>query len=344
MENDEAKSLKPVKSSMQKSERPDQLKTVKGYREILQDVQEILLKARSRAYQAIDKLKVEAYWEVGQRITKGELENKNRADYGKAVIMRLSLDTGIDKSTLYDAHHFFKEYPNFRTVCGKLTWSIWRRLIYIADAEEREFYRLKSNEENWTFRRFVDACKTKQFQKRSRKRSLEVASPPVLENPQEVFREVYDFDFLKLPTPFKEYDLENAMLEKTIRVLTELGSHFCLAGRQVRILIDGNWDRIDLVFYHSKLHAYILADLKRGAFRGEYIGQMNKYIEYYRHNEETQNDNPTIGLILCEDIGYEEAVYALGGLEKKIFIAQYRVKLPSEKQIAKKLRAIKALA
>ena len=335
------KSLNPVKSDMIKPS--DLLGEVKGYREILRDIQEILLKTRGRAYQAIDKLKVEGYWEVGQRIAKGEFENKDRADYGKAVVMRLSEDTGIDKSTLYDAHHFFKNYPNFRTVCGKLSWSIWRRLIYIGDVKEREFYRLKASEENWSFRRFVDACKNKQFQKRSRKRSIEVASPPVCENPQEVFREVYDFDFLKLPASFKEYDLENAMMEKAIRVLTELGSHFCLAGRQVRIPVDGNWDRIDLVFYHSKIHAFILADLKRGTFKGEYIGQMNKYIEYYRHNEETKNDNPTIGLILCEDIGYEEAVYALGGLEKKIFIAQYRLKLPSEKQIAEKLRTIKAL-
>lgn len=320
-----------------------QLEEIKGYGDILRDIQEILQKARGRAYQAVDKLKVEAYWEIGRRIAKGELENKTRADYGKTVILRLSKDTEVDKSTLYDAHLFFKGYPIFRTVCGKLSWSIWRRLIYIRDPKEREFYRLKANEENWSYRRFLEAWKKKLFQKKPQKRSIEVAGPPAIENPQEIFREVYDFDFLKLPVPFKEYDLESAMMEKTIRVLTELGSHFCLAGRQVRILIDGNWDRIDLVFYHTKLHAYILADLKRGPFKGEYIGQMNKYIEYYRHNEETKQDNPTVGLILCEDVGYEEAVYALGGLEKKIFIAQYRVRLPSEKQITEKLRSLKEL-
>jgi predicted nuclease of restriction endonuclease-like (RecB) superfamily len=342
MKSEGAKSLKPIKSEMVNVKKADQLETVKGYREILRDIQEILLKTRGRAYQAVDKLKVEGYWEVGQRIAKGEFENKDRADYGKSVVMRLSEDTGIDKSTLYDAHHFFKSYPNFRTVCGKLSWSIWRRLIRIANVKEREFYRLKAVEEDWSYRQFRDALKKKQFQKKTRKRSIEVVSPPTFESPQEVFREIYDFDFLKLPVPFKEYDLENAMMEKAIRVLTELGSHFCLAGRQVRILIDGNWDRIDLVFYHSKLHAFILADLKRGPFKSEYIGQMNKYIEYYRHNEETKKDNPTVGLILCEDVGYEEAVYALGGLERKIFVAQYRVKLPSEKQIAEKLRTIKA--
>ncbi len=315
-----------------------QMLVVQGYSQILKDVQEILQKARGRAYQAIDKLKVETYWEVGQRIGKGELENKERADYGKAIVAKLSQDTGIDKSTLYDAYRFFKAYPIFRTVCGKLSWSIWRRLIYIPNPQVREFYRLKVNEENWSFRQFSGALKHNLFRHTGNKRSIQVIKQPALEDPQAMFRDVYDFDFLKLPPLFKEIDLEEAMMNKAIRVLTELGKNFSLVGRQVRILIDGNWDRIDLIFYNTKIHCFILVDVKRNRFRAEYAGQMNRYIEYWRHNEESQGDNKTIGLILCEDIGYEEAVYALGGLEKKIFVAQYRLKLPSEKQIIEKLR------
>ncbi len=314
---------------------------IKGYKEILKDIQEILQRAKGRAYQAVDKVKVETYWELGSRIAKGELENKSRADYGKAVVLKLSGDTGTDKSTLYDAYRFFKIYPIFRTVCGKLSWSIWRRLIYIPDEEEREFYRAKANEEDWSFREFEQALRSSLFKRIGSRRNLDLVKAPPIKNPHEIFKDVYDFDFLDLPAFFKEYDLESAMIEKVIAILMELGKNFCLLGRQIRILIDGNWDRIDLVFYHTKLHCYILVELKKGRFKSEYVGQMNKYIEYYRRNEEMKQDHPTIGLILCEDVGYEEAVYALGGLERKIFVAQYRLKLPSEKEIADRLKQLK---
>ncbi|HRK61734.1 MAG TPA: PDDEXK nuclease domain-containing protein [Candidatus Omnitrophota bacterium] len=312
-----------------------------GYSQILRDVKLILEKCQSRVFRAVDRVKVEAYWETGQRIAKGELDNKDRADYGEAIVMKLSQDIGIDKSTLYDACRFFKRYPIFHTVCGKLSWSIWRRLIYLENDSEREFYRLKADEENWSVRQFEKALKGNLFKSSGPPHKIPVMTPPVVENAQNIFRDIYDFDFLALPKPFQEYDLETAMTEKTIQVLMELGKHFSLVGRQVRILIDGNWDRIDLVFYHTRLHCYILVELKKGTFKKQYVGQMNAYIEYFRHNQESRGDNPTIGLILCEDIGYEEAVYALGGLEKKVFVAQYRVTLPSEQQIEKKLKELR---
>jgi predicted nuclease of restriction endonuclease-like (RecB) superfamily len=314
---------------------------VDGYGGILRDVKEILQKVRSKAYYAVDKLKVEAYWEIGERIARGELENKHRADYGKAVIMKLSHDTDIDKSTLYDAYRLYKTYPIFRAVSGKLSWTILRKLIYIEDSQEREFYRMKAREEDWSSRQLVDALKNKIYQERGEERSIGVVKKAAINDPQEVFRQVYDFGFLNLASIFKECDLENALVGKVIRVLMELGKNFCLVGKQVPILIDGNWDRVDLVFYHTRLHCYILVELKKGPFKKQYVGQINTYIEYYRHNNEAQGDNPTIGLILCEDIGHEEAVYALGGLEKKIFVAQYRLVLPSEKQIVQKLKEIK---
>mgnify|MGYP001070058233 CR=1 FL=1 len=159
--------------------------------------------------------------------------------------------------------------------------------------------------------------------------------------PDQVFKNTYSFDFLNLQKGYTEKQLENAILSNAEKVLFEFGSDFSLAGRQKKIIIDNAIHTIDLEFYHRGIPCVVIVDLKIGKFKAEYIGQMNKYLNYYRENRKYKWEKNPIGLIICEYKSKEEVHYALGGLENKIFIAEYRAKLPSEAEIVKRLRKMK---
>ncbi len=312
---------------------------LKGYQQILQDVRAILGRAVLLAHKAVDQARLNAYWKVGERMVRGELENKDRADYGSHLVANMAKDIGISRYELARMMDFYRTYPIVATAPQQLSWSHIRELLPLVE-EKRRFYELKAVDERWSvaeLRRSIRRNLYEQFKKGHR--AIPVKKLPSLPASEGIFKESYHFDFLDLSRDFSERELEDALCERAIQVLTELGKHFSLVGRQVKILIDGNWESIDLVFFHTRIHCYILVELKKEKFKKDFVGQMNGYIEYYRHHEESAGDNPTIGLILCKDIGYEEAVYALGGLEEKIFVAKYRVNLPSQKAITRELKS-----
>lgn len=126
-------------------------------------------------------------------------------------------------------------------------------------------------------------------------------------------------------------------------MLLELGNGFCFEARQKRILIDEEYCKIDLVFYHRVLKCHFLVDLKIDKFKHLYASQMNMYINYYKHEVMTADDNPPIGLLLCTDYSETVVKYATGGLDPNLFVQKYHIKLPSEAElksfIAKSIRS-----
>ena len=156
----------------------------------------------------------------------------------------------------------------------------------------------------------------------------------------EVFKDTYDFSFVEFQQRESEKELEDKILSDFEKFLKELGEDFCIVGRQRPIKIDGRTHYIDLELYHIGIPCRILVDLKIGRLDSRDIGQMNKYIGYYRRNKQYEHEKDTIGLVICKEAGKEEVVYALDGLEERIFVATYKIKLPSEAKIK---RAIKNL-
>jgi predicted nuclease of restriction endonuclease-like (RecB) superfamily len=273
-------------------------------------------------------------------MVRGELENKNRADYGLRLVANMARDIGMSRYELARMMDFYRTYPIVATVPQQLSWSHIRELLPLPE-EKRKFYELKTADNRWSISKLRSAIRRNIYEEFKRgHRTIPVKKLPSLPASDGLFKTSYDFDFLELNRDFSERELEDGLCERAIQVLTELGKHFSLVGRQVKILIDGNWESIDLVFFHTRIHCYILVELKKEKFKKDFVGQMNGYIEYYRHHEESDGDNPTIGLILCKDVGYEEAVYALGGLEKKIFVARYQVNLPTQKAITRELKSL----
>ncbi len=153
--------------------------------------------------------------------------------------------------------------------------------------------------------------------------------------PRDVLHDPITLEFLGLQSQdvFTETKLETAILNHLQQFLLELGRGFCFEARQKRILIDQDYFKADLIFYHRILKCHVIIDLKIDRFRHEYASQLNLYLNYYRHEVMQEDDNPPIGLLLCTDYGETTVRYATEGLSQNLFVSKYKLQLPTEEEI-----------
>ncbi|MDZ4252599.1 MAG: PDDEXK nuclease domain-containing protein [Sulfuritalea sp.] len=165
----------------------------------------------------------------------------------------------------------------------------------------------------------------------------EKAEPHDPMTPEEAIKDPFVLEFLALKDEYSESDLEEALIQRLTDFLLELGDDFAFLGRQRRLRIDDTWFRVDLVFFHRRLHCLVIIDIKAGRFSYADPGQMHLYLNYAREHWMKPGENPPVGLILCADKGTAEAHYALDNLPNKVLAAEYQTVLPDEKLIAKEL-------
>jgi len=307
-----------------------------GYETLLHEVRGLLATARNRAYQAVDNLRVQAYWQVGERLVRAELEHRDRADYGRRTIERLAADLGMARRLLFEIVQFYRAYPLVHTLRAELSWSQYAVLMRVADARTRTFYEGLTIRNGWSVRELEEQVRTDLYGRSLREGRAPpvLAAPATATRPEEAFRAVFQFEVPGLPAGFAEADLERALLGNFERVVAELGPDFYLRRRQQPLTIDSQLHHVDLELYCRSIPTIVLVDLKIGAFADRDVGQMNKYVTYYRERVPRYPwEKPPIGLIICAHAGQETVRYALGGLEEKIFVAEYRIRLPSEARL-----------
>lgn len=149
--------------------------------------------------------------------------------------------------------------------------------------------------------------------------------PPQSDLAEQVLKDPYIFDFLTLAEPFRERELELALLAQVQKFLLELGQGFAFVGRQYHLEVGDDDFYLDLIFYHLRLRCFVVVDLKRGPFRAEYAGKMNFYCNVVDDRLRHPDDEPTIGLILCQDKNRIVAEYALKGVKKAIGVSEYQL-------------------
>lgn len=220
------------------------------------------------------------------------------------------------------------------------SWTHYTVLIEIGELDARRPYESMTVRQAWSVRelrsRIVGDLYARSLAEPNRVAPAEDALSPV--DPADGFRDLYNLELPGLPSGFSEAVLEAALRRNFERFLDELGPDFYVRRTQQRMVVDGRYHRVDLELYHRGIPCMVLVDLKVGEFEDRYVGQMNKYVNYYRERAPSYTwERPTIGLIVCERAGKEEVRYALGGLEEKIFVAEYRVKLPTEEVIGARL-------
>jgi predicted nuclease of restriction endonuclease-like (RecB) superfamily len=302
------------------------------YKNILHELRSIIDKGKHQAYKAIDNIRVQTYWQIGERIVREEVRHKDRAGYGKNLIGNLALDLRVKKSLLYETVAFYNCYQNFHTVCGELSWSHYGLLIQIEDTKERLFYQNRSIMHSWSVRELDSQIKKQYYQNTDNKEienTFKTTLPTAIDI-QKVFKPDYDLHFIQITENAKEKELEDKIIHNIEAFLKEFGEDFLFLGRQVPIRIDGEMHAIDLVLYHRAIPCIVLVDLKMGKIDSRDIGQMNKYVGYFRKNRQYEHEKDAIGLVICEETGKEEIIYALDGLEEKIFVAIYKTRLPDK--------------
>ena len=320
-----------------------QIKAIKieGYSSLLKDIKSILQKGLTKAYKAVDNIKVQTYWQVGERVVREELEHKDRADYGKKIIKNLSNDLKIDRRLFYRVVRFYRIYPIVVTVSPQLSWSHYEVLIGIKNKETRRFYENSSIRNSWSVRELKKMLKNKEHQKERKKGEIIINSQKQIPMAEEVFKDSYDFKFLDLKQGYKEENLKEELINKLGKFLQELGSEFFIGRREAPVLIGGNYDKVDLELFHSGLLCYILVEIKTEKFKHSHVSQMYSYLNWYKENKLQEGQRSPIGLIICKTKEEETVHYALGDLKKEIFVAQYKTKLPSEQEIKSKLIELK---
>ncbi|RJO59881.1 DUF1016 family protein [candidate division WS5 bacterium] len=318
------------------------LSSEQNYKDLLQELKSILDRGRYAAYKAVDNIKVQTYWQLGERIVREELKHKDRADYGKILIINLAKDLDVGERLLYEIVKFYRIYPIMHTVRAELSWSHYGHLIERENSKERAFYQNQAILNSWSVRELKRQIKATLYDNTPRQEIEDIFKTklPAVDT-QKVFKNTYDFrPFIELHPEKSEKALENKILENFEMFLRELGEDFSIIGRQVPLKIDSETHYIDIVLYHRGIPCMVLVDIKIGKLDSRNIGQMNKYVGYYRRNKQYAHEKDTIGLIICREAGREEIAYALDGLEEKIFVAKYKVKLPSNEKIKRALKKL----
>lgn len=222
----------------------------------------------------------------------------------------------------------------------KLNYTCLAYLTSIDDPLKRAFYEQETIRGCWTSRE-LDRQVSSQYYERmglsKDKMALQklAAKDAVQLSPNDILRDPVTLEFLGLQSQdvFTETKLETAILNHLQVFLLEMGRGFCFEARQKRILVDQDYFKADLIFYHRILKCHVIIDLKIDRFRHEYASQLNLYLNYYKHEVMQEDDNPPIGLLLCTDYGETTVRYATEGLSQNLFVSKYRLQLPTEEEI-----------
>jgi len=314
----------------------------------ISEIKQILADARQKAYKAVNSAMVEAYWNIGKRIVEEEQNGEKRAAYGEYILKELSQELasefgkGFSAPNLRNFRQFYLTYPD-QSICyalrSKLTWTHIRLIMRVENPFAREYYLKESDEQNWSSRTLERNINTFYYQRLlSSQNKLEaLAHSEKLEkaSPAEFIKDPYVFEFLNIPQPIDatEQEIETALIENLQQFLLELGKGFSFVGRQFRISSETSHFYIDLVFYNYILKCFVLFDLKTTKLSHQDTGQMDMYIRMFDDLKKQDNDNPTIGIILCAEKDETVVKYSILNENKQLFATKYMPYLPTEDEL-----------
>lgn len=322
----------------------------------IQKAKEVLDFARNQAVKSVNRAMVFAYYQIGRIIVEEQQDGEEKANYAKYTIEHLSekltaeYGRGFSARNLEQMRKFYLVYSpkripqtvsaEFQSSDFQLSWSHYLHLIRIKNESERKFYELESAANNWSVRelkRQFDSALYERLALSRDKQGIKELSEKgqILNTPKDAIKEPYVLNFLGLieNTQYSESDLETAIINKIEHFLLELGKGFTFVARQKRISFDERHFYIDLVFYNRLLRCFFIIDLKIGDLKHQDIGQIQMYVNYYDREVKLEDENDTIGLILCKDKSDLLIQYTLPKDNSQIFASKYEMVLPSKEDL-----------
>jgi len=319
-------------------------------------IRKIIENARKNVARAVNTEMVTAYWQIGREIVEEEQRGKSRAAYGKKLLETLSVHLtddfgkGFTASNLWNMRQFYQTYPILDAVRRELSWTHYRILMRIEKPEARSFYEIESVKNNWSARELERQKGSLLFERlalsKDKKGLMKLARKgQELETYEDMIKDPYVLEFTGLSPQSKLYEseLEQALIDNLSKFLLELGKGFTFVARQKRISLDSDHFYIDLVFYNTIIKCFVIIDLKIGKLLHQDIGQMQMYVNFYDREIKQPDDNPTVGLVLCEDKKDAVVKYTLSKNNRQIFASRYKLYLPTEEELIRELRRERVL-
>ncbi len=228
-----------------------------------------------------------------------------------------------------------------------MSWSHYVEILKADNDLEISFYTRQCEKEHWSVRELKRQMKSMLFHRlalsKDKEGVLEIAQKGTeIQQPEDLIKDPYVFEFLGLPSQERvlEGELEQRLIQNLELFLLELGKGFAFVGRQYKITLANRHFYVDLVFYHRILKCFVLIDLKRGEIEHNDIGQMNMYLNYFTKEENTEGDNPPIGIVLG---AYHDRVmveYATANMTNNLFVSKYQLYLPDRQQLQRELERL----
>jgi len=316
------------------------------------DIRDILQKARTQAYTAVNTAMVQAYWNIGKRIVEEEQRGKERAEYGQGLIKNLSIalneefGKGFSVANLKNFRQFYLTFQDDQkgyTLCSQLSWSHIRLIMRLETYDAREYYLREVKASNWSVRQLQRNINSHYYERVLSSSEINDEHGAVTGNDKQTIRDFvkdpYVLEFLELPEEetLKESSLEQSIIDNLQEFLLEFGKGFSFVARQFRISTETSHFYIDLVFYNYLLKCFVLIDLKTSKLTHQDIGQMDMYVRMFDDLKRGEDDNPTIGIILCNDKEETLVRYSVLKESEQLFASKYRLVLPTEEELAAEL-------
>ncbi len=316
-------------------------------KQFVDDIKQTLEQARQKAYSATAFAMVECYWLMGKRIVKEEQLGQERASYGKEVLYNLSIELGKGFSyrTLSDYRQFYGTFPvweDFAHMCAKLSWSHIRLIMRVADKNAQAYYLKEATTNNWAVRTLDRNISTLYYERLLLSQIKEPVQHEMTEKTTAFQQDKFEFiknpavlEFLNLPAnmSYTEAEIEKALIDNIQKFILELGKGFAFVERQQLIRTETKDYYIDLIFYNYLLKCFVIIDLKTEPITHQDVGQMDMYVRMYDELKKSNDDNPTVGILLCTETDQDIARYSILKGNEQIFATKYKLYLPTEEEL-----------
>ena len=333
------------------------------YRSWVKELKQRYLSARLKASVEANRTLLEYYWSLGRDIANKQYTNT----YGSGFYKTLSHDLrsempeeiGFSESNIRYMYRFYQLYSQLfenlppgvddfkmanhpqladdllKEICS-IPWFHQKTIIdkCKGDAKKALFFVRKVIENSWGRDMLLNFLSTDLYERQAKAITNFSKTLPALQSDlaQQVTKDPYVFNFLTMTEDYNERELEDALVANVTKFLVELGTGFAYMGRQYRMQVGEKEIFIDLLFYNTRIHAYCCIELKTGSFQASYLGQLGLYITAVNHQLKTEDDNPTIGLLICKDKVNIDDQYSLEAYNLPLGISQYELSklIPSE--------------
>ena len=313
--------------------------------EIFDSIKELVINSRNKVYQTVNTEMLKLYWNIGKTIMEIQ-QGDERASYGDAVLEKLSkrlteeFGKGFSKRNLERMRKFYIYFPKATTVSSQLSWSHYLELIKIEEKLKRSFYLNECINSKWSVRELQRQKDSLLYERlvlsADKQKVIELSQKGhILKTSKDLVKDPFVLEFLDIKenTKYLESDLESNILEHLKEFLLELGKGFSYVGNQVRLTLDEDHFYPDLVFYNRILKCFVIIDLKIGKVSHQDIGQMQMYVNYYDREIKQQDENSTVGILLSTNKNETIVKYTLPEDNKTIFSSEYKLHLPTEKEL-----------